>query len=186
MKMLIEKRPIPGYENYEITPNGLIYNIKRKAWIKPNKARLGYYTYTLNGRHKLVHRLVALTYLGPCPNDGLKYEIDHIDENKGNNHYSNLQWITHADNVRKSFKLGNRGCWWKGKTRPSPSLETKIKMANAKYKKVSLYKNGKLFRQINSVQKAAGFLGIGRTMLFLAQKTYCDHGIPYKGYMIKF
>ena len=47
-----------------------------------------------------VHQMVMETWGTDCPGDG--YVIDHIDENKTNNHISNLQWLTIGQNVNKS------------------------------------------------------------------------------------
>jgi hypothetical protein len=33
-----------------------------------------------------------------------RLDVDHIDENKGNNSSDNLQELSHSDNIRKSFK----------------------------------------------------------------------------------
>ena len=46
----------------------------------------------------LLHRIIAECYLGPCP---IGLEVDHIDNNPSNNHYTNLQYITHTVNIRK-------------------------------------------------------------------------------------
>jgi hypothetical protein len=59
----------------------------------------GYWTVTLsrNGVQPdfLVHRLVALAFIGPCP-DGL--EVAHNDGDKNNNAPSNLRYATAASN----------------------------------------------------------------------------------------
>ena len=51
-------------------------------------------TYTL-------HKLVALLFLGETPQG---YEVDHIDDDKLNNHVSNLQFLTRAENIQKMWK----------------------------------------------------------------------------------
>lgn len=47
-----------------------------------------------------VHYLVYKHFIGPIP-DG--YIVDHIDENKNNNHVSNLQIMTQSENISKTM-----------------------------------------------------------------------------------
>ena len=47
-----------------------------------------------------VHQMVMECY-GPIKPEG-DYVIDHIDENKQNNHISNLQWLSRTENLAKS------------------------------------------------------------------------------------
>lgn len=58
-----------------------------------------------NGKHKtfLVSRLVARTWV-----DGYKagLTVNHIDGNPSNNHPTNLEWVTRAENIRKGFQDG--------------------------------------------------------------------------------
>lgn len=49
-----------------------------------------------------VHQMVMELYGPPCP--GEEYVIDHIDENKLNNHIDNLQWLKRGENVLKTFR----------------------------------------------------------------------------------
>ena len=48
-----------------------------------------------------VHRLVAITFVTGRSKD--KNIVNHIDQNKLNNHYKNLEWVSVKDNVRYSM-----------------------------------------------------------------------------------
>lgn len=94
-----ELKDFPGYF---ITEDGKVYSTKynKLKELKLFKNTKGYYMISLfnNGKkiHKLVHRLVAETYI---PNPDNLPEVNHKDENKTNNHASNLEWITHHKNI---------------------------------------------------------------------------------------
>lgn len=66
-----------------------------------------------------IHRLVASHFV-PNPND--YSEVNHIDCNRSNNVYTNLQWVSHLNNVRHSAKLGHYStsklCEKNGRSRP--------------------------------------------------------------------
>jgi hypothetical protein len=47
-----------------------------------------------------VHRLVAETFLDKP--EGCT-EVDHIDNNRANNHATNLRWCTHDENIAKIY-----------------------------------------------------------------------------------
>lgn len=91
-------KPIPNFENYLISEEGVV--ISKRGSSHPYLKK-GYLRIRLNKEAKRydfgVHKLVALTYLGEPKGD---FEVNHIDEDKTNNHVSNLEWISHADNVR--------------------------------------------------------------------------------------
>jgi len=53
---------------------------------------------------KYVHRLVALNFV-PNPNPSKFTVVDHIDKNRQNNHWTNLQWVTPSDNVNKDHRV---------------------------------------------------------------------------------
>lgn len=52
---------------------------------------------------KLVHRLVAETWINK-PND--KNEVNHIDHNKENNSADNLEWVTREENMKDAWRSG--------------------------------------------------------------------------------
>lgn len=68
-------------------------------------------------RCALMHRLVYLTWAKQLPQDYQDLDINHIDEDKSNNNFSNLELIDHAANCN----YGNRG---------KLQLETMIKNGN--------------------------------------------------------
>ena len=65
------------------------------------------------GKHKLhsIHRLVAEAF---CKNPDSKHQVDHIDNNKMNNHYKNLRWTTCSENNRNKQLTSNNTSGYKG------------------------------------------------------------------------
>ena len=101
-------KDIEGYEGiYRINEVGEIQTKHYGSWrkLKPSIRKDGYYAIGLNLNKKTkwtyVHRLVALHFI-PNP-DGLP-QVDHIDNDKGNNNVENLRWVTHRENSDKSNK----------------------------------------------------------------------------------
>jgi hypothetical protein len=94
------------------TPNGKSKSGKQLKKFRPENYKIckphpnhqGYLMYVFNFKHKSIgrkiHQLVAECFIGPCPKG---YEVDHIDNNKLNNHYSNLQYLTKQDNINKRW-----------------------------------------------------------------------------------
>lgn len=89
---------IIGFDNYKINEFGEVVNIKTNKILKPSPCGKGYLKLTLckNGKcyGKYIHQLVAETFIGKV--DGLI--VNHIDGNKLNNHYSNLEYCTYSQN----------------------------------------------------------------------------------------
>lgn len=87
-------KTINGFPNYEISSFGNVRNSKGLI-LKPKKNKGGYLEVCLceNGKRKsfLVHRLVAIHFIDNSNNYN---EVNHKDENKTNNHVSNLEWCS--------------------------------------------------------------------------------------------
>lgn len=92
---------------YTISNFGRIKNIKNKI----NKHMIdkqGYHiAHLCIGNHSyihyLVHRLVAISFIYNC--DSLnKNQVNHIDGDKSNNSYRNLEWVTQSDNIQHGRK----------------------------------------------------------------------------------
>ncbi|AAX92364.1 HNH homing endonuclease [Staphylococcus phage Twort] len=98
-----------GYKNYYVTKNGRVYSCSKKKGnskvtkLTPQKNNKGYLRIQINGRSKLLHRLVALYFV---PNINNYETVDHIDGNKLNNNHTNLQWCTNLENMRNARKNG--------------------------------------------------------------------------------
>lgn len=113
-----EWHAIPEWEGvYEITIDGRIRrvgrqdSIRRRAVPREMQPRV----VSCNGRQvtlctlgstkaEFVHRLVARTFIGPCP-PGLV--VNHKDGDRGNNHRDNLEYVTtRENNVHAIRELG--------------------------------------------------------------------------------
>lgn len=101
-------KPIRDYEGlYEISNLGRIKSLRNNIILKNSNSSNGYFTVALckKGEQKtaVVHRLVALHFI---PNDNLiKSEINHIDENRHNNIFSNLEWCTRSENNNHGSRI---------------------------------------------------------------------------------
>ena len=95
----------------------------------PNKRELragkdGYVSISLSSRGpspEMVHRLVAQTFL---PNPHKHREVNHINRQRADNRANNLEWISHADNIRKARQA--RGDWVEGKGVKKQILATPV------------------------------------------------------------
>lgn len=127
----VECRDIPGWPGYRVGSDGSVWSCRTRAkrgvgtgrgcapgtgpdWhrLKDSPAGKGYRRVTLcrDGRphNELVHRLVLLAFVGPCP-EGM--EGCHKDGDRSNNQRGNLRWDTPENNWadRKQHGRGNAG-----------------------------------------------------------------------------
>eukprot|EP00434_Breviolum_minutum_P003406 symbB.v1.2.002996.t1/scaffold159.1/size291531/15 len=70
--------------------------------------KAGYRRANLFGRLFLVHRVVALTFIGPPP-DPLAWQVHHKDGDPSNNKLKNLKYTTCSQNVKSSYYNPSRG-----------------------------------------------------------------------------
>ena len=111
-------KDVKGYEGlYKISNYGEVWSVRKQGLLKKGKGGRGYYSVSLykNKKQKsfTIHRLVANNFI---ENPFEKPCINHIDENKKNNHYSNLEWVTHKENSNWGTAIERR------KTKRSKSI----------------------------------------------------------------
>ena len=104
-------KPLPNFPGYLITAKGKVYSkaTKRYLSLHLDHGYLRTAIYKRNRKYRFyVHRLVAMAYnIG-----GRGRQINHIDGNRLNNHYTNLEWCTAKQNTRHAMRLG-LGRWGK-------------------------------------------------------------------------
>lgn len=114
-------KDIKGYEGYQVSNEGKIRTHNKTTYTEKHGVRhwqnriLSQKTAKdkamrvelwKDGKHKtvLVHRIVALTFLGEPPEPNMT--VNHIDGNRKNNRVENLEWLSLADNIRHGFRTG--------------------------------------------------------------------------------
>lgn len=141
----------------------------KEKFIKPYKDCSGYFVVSVrdsngNTRIKKIHRLVAQAFV-PNPND---YNIvNHIDENKTNNYFENLEWVTSKENA-------NHG-----------TRNQRIKKAVSN--RVAQYTiDGQLIKVWNSMSEAAKSFGASTTTYIRRVCTNQFGRKTYKGYVWRY
>lgn len=104
-------REIPGFPGYEVSDMGRVRSWKlggpgtrlasSPSEVRPQQGRHGYVRVELchegQRSHHFVHRIVLTAFVGPS-----KLSADHVNAVKDDNRLANLQWLTQAENVRRS------------------------------------------------------------------------------------
>jgi hypothetical protein len=91
--------PINDFSNYKISLDGIVKNIKTNRILKSYANDRGYHCIELYKDNKYksfkIHRLVATHFI---PNLTEYNYIDHIDNDKNNNKFSNLRYCSPSQN----------------------------------------------------------------------------------------
>jgi hypothetical protein len=125
------------YKGYFVDTEGNIYSNKSgelkklKPWLTSKKR---YWTFRIGATNILVHRLVAETFI---ENTYDLPEVNHKDTNTKNNNITNLEWVTHKDNILHGLKYS------------SPVRN---------FKTAKVYKDGTLICECKSVAEASRFV----------------------------
>ena len=100
---MTEWKTLEDFNNYEVSDDGQVRNRKTGRVLKTRITNSGYQAleiYNDEGKRKFkyLHRLVAQAFV---PNSNIEeFEVvNHIDEDKYNNNYTNLEWTTREINT---------------------------------------------------------------------------------------
>lgn len=105
-------KDISNYEGlYAVTSCGKVWSYRSKKFLKPYNDGFGYWKVELckDGKRKQVKvsRLVLMTY---NPVEGMEnLDVNHIDECKDHNWLSNLNWMTHKENLNHGTRNERAG-----------------------------------------------------------------------------
>ncbi len=103
-------RPIPDFPDYEVSHTGRVWSHHGKGkWLRPQIHKGGYLQVCLYHNNKrcalYVHRLVATVWV---TNPHNYPHVNHMDGDKTNNHYRNLEWVTDQQNRKHAHATGLR------------------------------------------------------------------------------
>jgi hypothetical protein len=135
---------IPAIEQfYRIEEDGSVFSLSKQRYLRavPNTAGYLHVCLHLYMPHKwfLIHRLCSTKYNGECPSTK---EACHDDGDKYNNHYLNIVYKTHSENIKQSFEEHGREPNIGFRHTAPHSFAAKQLMAEAKKKAVMLSYDG--------------------------------------------
>lgn len=165
-------KDIPYYVGkYQVSNLG---NVRSLHWNNTNQTRIikpfcssGYKRVCLftKGKQKkfLIHVLVAKVFI---PNPYNKPIVNHIDGNKLNNQVSNLEWVTHSENVKHAID-NNLVKVHPSRWKPSKTVQLSL--------------DGEIIAVYQSQREASRCLNINQAKISQAIKT----NKPYANYLWK-
>lgn len=160
-------KDIDGYEGYyQVSNMGRVKSLDRQIHRKNGKdvfvsgtimalqTNHGYSTVRLrlgNTRKNVkVHRLVATSFI---PNPNNLPEVNHIDENKQNNHVENLEWCTHEYNSN----FGTRNIRTNITKSNNPAIKDICRLNGMKSaKKIICINTGEVYDSIRGASRCTG------------------------------
>lgn len=153
-------RDIPGYEGrYQVSDHGRVKGVK--GILSPNVMANRYLCVHLysggkdNRKVFTVHKLVASVFLVKTAE-----EINHINFDVTDNSVHNLEWVTHANNVRHTIAAGRNADIRKPVVATSIHTGQKILFSGRKEAEVLLRgrQTGRVSQSLKNGRPAYGFL----------------------------
>lgn len=157
--------PVTDYPDYLVYEDGRIWSRKTNKFLSPTPNKAGYKSVELfnetGSKRILVHRLVANAFIqNPL---GLP-QVNHKDENKGNNDVSNLEWCT----AKYNMNYGEGAKTRHSKINYKSELRKEIAIRNGKKACVPVLmisKDKKVLARFESCKEASEKTGIYHTTI---------------------
>lgn len=125
---------LDGCKDYLVSTHGRVKH--RLGYLVVGSILTGYKVFGINKKTYRFHRMTAFMFV---ENPDKKPFVNHIDGNRLNNHYTNLEWVSNQENSQHAHDTGL-----------NPSKRTIIQTD----------KNGQFIREFNSIKEAQETLGI--------------------------
>ncbi len=147
-------KTIHGFKRkYIVSNKGRIFSRRTHKILKPRLNRDGYYYHPFYMswdskrqrpicKSKTIHRLVAIAFV---PNPYRLPWVNHLDGNKANNNYTNLEWVTREGNAKHAremglYKKGYKNTWTHISKEDAEYIRSVYKPKTKEYSGVALAK----------------------------------------------
>jgi hypothetical protein len=98
-------RSIEKYPRYFVSADGRVFH-QLLPELKPGGyMRIKLYHMPYKFKTIMLHRLVAAAWIGPAPTG--RHDVDHLDGVRSHNNVTNLEWVTHAENMARARLRGD-------------------------------------------------------------------------------
>lgn len=131
-------------KKYEASTGGHVRNAKTKRVLKEFVGKDGYLRTQFDGKTRLVHRVIAKTFIDNPDN---LPEVNHINGNKSDNSISNLEWCTRNENLKHAYKHNLRNA--KG----TNNARSKLSEEDVRYIRKNYIKGDKVYGGIAMSKK---------------------------------
>lgn len=84
-------------DRYRVSACGDVYDTFKKRWLSKCRQSAGYIQVCIHGKLEYLHRIVCSVLYG----DITGFEVDHLDHNKNNNCFTNLEPVTRIENMKR-------------------------------------------------------------------------------------
>lgn len=158
-------RTIPGFPGYEVSDAGRVRSFMRQLpRILHQYNCRGYRQVAVRrnsrtSRRMTVHQLVLMAFVGPRSEGG---ECRHLDNNRANNHLSNLRWGTKSDNMRDRARR-YPGVFWGSGERACGERNGAAKLSSLEVEQIRRL-HGKLSQRVIAKQFGVSKSNIGRIL----------------------